>query len=398
MYGREADLWLLNSSRGLEIKNPVGKKVNPEPLVTPNTGSLPLIYRALESGCWWRLSHFGDYGHNYDRELSIHVTCGDLDVKSERFTTYCPEDYMYWGENEVKHAVEPMKEVIALLQKELGETVPPITDHFFIWLCYFFPQASNLDVEHKLSFKDAARNAKPTPSSVQSALDEFHKSREFENSLRKLVSKWETDKRQESKYSKIVAESVRLLAQRSEKETLERLGRDADRFYSITNDYDLRELPKQLVLDLILRTSLEASSYDAGSIADKYVESRVSYRCYGGKTLKVFSSMHGDGASYPTWEEIQLEFTLPDGKVLKLEAKDRPLEVEKLSPVTELLKEGIIQRMGGENIPKIGNLFTAAYFLHALEFDGCFLGEYKKLIPPESEEEWSEEEPEESEP
>ena len=85
--------------------------------------------------------------------------------------------------------------------------------------------------------------------------------------------------------------------------------------------------------------------------------------------------MHGDGASYPTWLEIQLEFILPDGKVLKLEAEDKPLEVEKLSPVTELVKEGIIQRMGGECIPKISNLFTAAYFLQALEFDVGFLGQ-----------------------
>ena len=114
-------------------------------------------------------SYFNDYGHNYDPELSIHITCGDLDVKSEGFARYSPEDYMYWEEEEVRGALEPLKEMRELLQKELGETVPPITDHFFIWLCYFFPDESNLLEENRLSFKGTARNAKPTPASVQSS-------------------------------------------------------------------------------------------------------------------------------------------------------------------------------------------------------------------------------------
>ena len=59
------------------------------------------------------------------------------------FTHNCPDDYQYWKEEEVHEAVEPMKPVVKLLQEELGDTVPPVTDVFFIWLCYFFPHRKN---------------------------------------------------------------------------------------------------------------------------------------------------------------------------------------------------------------------------------------------------------------
>ena len=364
--------------------------------------SVTLHLPSCEKSMVIETSYFDDYGHNYDPELSIHITCGDLDVKSEGFGRYSPEDYIYWEEEEVKGAVEPMEEVRELLQKELGETVPPITDHFFIWLCYFFPDESNLLEENRLSFKETARNAKPSPTSVQSSIDEFHKDREIETNLHKLVSEWETDVQQETKYSKEITETVRLLARRLEAKILERLEGDASRFYHIANDYDLKKLPKQLLLDLLLRTSLEASTYNPGSIANKFVESRVFFKCIGGKVMQVCGSMHGDGAGYPTWDELQLEFSLPDGKVLNFEARDAILQLENLNPVTGILQECISQSMQGEKcIPQIGNLFTAAYFLHTLEFAvalDTFLGSYDELIPSESEEESSAEESEENEP
>ena len=53
--------------------------------------------------------------------------------------------------------------------------------------------------------------------------------------------------------------------------------------------------------------------------------------------------------------------------------------------------------MQGEKIPKIDNLVTAVYFLHALQFseaDGTFLGEHGQLIQSESSEESSSEDSE----
>lgn len=320
------------------------------------------------------------------------------------FTRYCPEDYLYWGEEDIPAAAKPMKPVIQLLQKELGDTTPPITDLFFVWLCFFFPNADNLLDEHKLSFKDAGRNEKPTPGSVQSAIDWFHQNLQAETKFQDLVSGWKSDDEQESKYSKLIVETIHVLSQRAEMKLLQRLQEDAAGFYHIAYDYELKKLPKQLLLDLLLRTSLEASNYSPGSISDKFVKSRVSFRCMGNKVIKLWGGIHGDGASYPSWDRLELKFTLPDGKMLKLDtgyldnrSKERPLPIEQLSPVTELLQEGISVRMQGEKIPEIDNLVTAVYFLHALQFseaDGTFLGEHGQLIQSESSEESSSEDSE----
>ena len=346
-------------------------------------------------------SYFNDYGHNYDPELSIRVTCGDLDVTSQGFARYSPVDYMYWEEKEVAGAVEPMKGVIALLQKELGETVPSITSHFFIWLCYFFPDASNLDEAHRLTFKDAGRNVKPSYASVQPAINEFQQDQQIETKLQRLVAELNREEDQKSKYSCLCAEAVRTLSQRSEAKILKQLEEHAPRFRSIVTDYDMRQVPKQLLLDLVLRTSLEKRGYRPGAIADKYVEGTVYFRCVGGKVMKVHGSMHGDGASYPTWDEMELKFTLPNGDVLSLEGRNRPLQIEDLTPVTELLRQGVSLRMEEEkHIPNFGNLFTAAFFLSALGMNvdsDTFLGRYDKLIPPDSEDDSAAEELSESE-
>ena len=85
---------------------------------------------------------------------------------------------------------ETTTEMTALLQKEIGETIPPMTGYFFIWLCGFFPDALlpnawcfNLLQEHRLRFKDAARNTKPTLASVQCDLDEYHEAQKIETNL-----------------------------------------------------------------------------------------------------------------------------------------------------------------------------------------------------------------------
>ena len=235
------------------------------------------------------------------------------------FTRYCPEDFMYWEEEAIPAAAKPMKPVIQLLQKELGDTTPPITDLFFVWLCFFFPDEGRLLKEYQLSFEDAGRNAKPTPSSVQSAIDWFHQNLQAGTKFQDLVSGWKSEDEQESKYSKMIVETIHILSQRLELKLLQRLQEDAASFYHIVYDYELKKLPKQLLLDLILRTSLGASNYSPGSISDKFVESKVSFRCKGNKIISLWGGMHGDGASYPTWDRLELKFTLPDGKMLTLD-------------------------------------------------------------------------------
>ena len=202
----------------------------------------------------------------------------------------------------------------------------------------------------------------------------------------------------------MAAETAIILAQKSKTNILKRLKEDASRFHGIATHYYMKKLPKQLLLDLILRVSLKESGYDASSIADKCVESTVFFRCPGKKAITVCGSMHGDGAGLPSWDKIELEFTLPDGKVLMLSGENDPLQIEDLSPVTELLRQGFSEQRQGEKLTsKIGNLFTAAFFLSTLEFNvgsETFLGRCnRKVIPSDSEEESSAaESSEESEP
>ena len=338
-------------------------------------------------------SHFGDYGHNYDRELTIRVSCEDLNAESEGFSSYHPEDYMYMVEEEVNGVEECMKGVIEVLQNELGDTVPPINGRFFIWFCFFFPNGSNLNQEQRLRFKDESRNTKPTTASVMSAIHQFHKNLESENSVQKMLSEWEAGEQRDSIYCKVLVETFNLLALRSEAKIFDALQKDAEKFYNIANDYSFEKLPKQLLLQLILRTSLVTSDYNAGSIADKYVQSKVQFKCIGGNSIQVFGGMHGDGASYPTWYEIHLDFTLPDGKVIKLKAEEKPLEIEKLTPVTELVKKSISHGIPEELIPKIGNLLIAVYFITALGFgvEEPFIETDNKLLLSEADEEEEEE-------
>ena len=193
-----------------------------------------------------------------------------------------------------------MKPVVELLQKELGETVPPITNNFFIWLCYFFPHQYTLAVEHKLRFKDLSRNEKPTSGHVQPAIDLFHQNLQAETKLKNLVSEWNNP---DSNLPSLIAETMAVLIQRSETKFLKKLQRDANGFYEIASDLKQKPLPKPLVQDLLLRTELEFSDYSPGTVADKFVESRASFRFSGGKVVKAWGGMRGDGASYPTWDE-----------------------------------------------------------------------------------------------
>ena len=325
---------------------------------------LPSCERSMVIQTWY----FGD--HSHEIALLIQITCGDLTVKSEGFSRSSREEYLSWKLEEVKRAVEPMKPVVELLQKELGETVPPITDDFFLWLCCFFPDKENLMEGNRLRFKDDTRNTKPTQVSVQTAIAEFHKKLQFGDSLKMLLTEWNTQAiewKQSSQYLEMITETISQLSKRSETSILECLGDDASRFYPTVKDPYLWKLPDKVLLELFLRTSLEASAFKPAPIANKNVESRVFFKCLGSKVMKVCGSIHGDGKSIPTWETLQLEFTLPDGKVLKLDA---PLNLNILSPVKDLLQECFNSTMQGKQTG-IDNFRTAVYFLDALEFSSA---------------------------
>ena len=75
---------------------------------------------------------------------------------------------------------------------------------------------------------------KPTVAPVQSAIDHCQMDQHFEASLQKLVSRWESDEEHDSMNSKMIAEIVRLLSQRSEAKILENLLTNTSRFWDIS--------------------------------------------------------------------------------------------------------------------------------------------------------------------
>ena len=288
-------------------------------------------------------------------------------------------------EDEFRDAVASMKPVMELLQKELGKTVPPITNYFFTWLCHFFPDMKNVPNEHKLRFEDPVRNEKPSTDSVESAIHLFHQNLQAKTKMKNLVSIWKNDDEQAPNYFNVIVETIYLLAQRLEVKSLERLEAIASSFYHIVADYDMRLLPKQLLLQLVLRTSLEGSCYiRAAASLSKVIESKASFRCLGSKVVNVWGRLHGNGGTRMTWKKLELQFTLPDGKVLRLNvdaedmdysAKERPSPADQLSPVAALLQEYIDQSTEEDNNIQIHtnnnihtNHFVAVYFLHSLRF------------------------------
>ena len=73
------DPWLLNCLHESEIRRVEQKKANWERPVSPNIEYLPGCDKDLKIDTTIFYDHSGDY----DSELTIHVTWGDLDVKSE---------------------------------------------------------------------------------------------------------------------------------------------------------------------------------------------------------------------------------------------------------------------------------------------------------------------------
>ena len=317
---------------------------------------------------------------------SLRIKCGDLCVKSgSRSDASGPlANFTHWTKEEVERATEPMKSVIELLQEELGETIPPITPFFFLWLCFFFPDKSDLLDDNRLCFKDASRNMKPTRTFVDMVIADYNREFRFEDSLQEMFRKWKSVMLQRNtkmlesdqflkKIPKKIEEALPLLSLRSETKVLEQLKEHYVRFHLIA-DYGvpLQDLDNMVIFDLFSRTSLEKSStYNfCNAIPIKHFENLIMYRCIGGKYMKVWGAMHGDGGR--SWEKIELEFTLPDDKVLKLES---PFNLQILSPVTDILQAGINNNIYYSSLTEQGysqtidNFHTANYFVRALDLN-----------------------------
>ena len=320
---------------------------------------------------------------------SLIINCGDLSVRSihRLGDSFRPLDnFVHWTKEEVERATGPMTSVIELLQEELGETIPPLTPYFFLWLCFFFPDKSDLLDGNRLCFKDASRNMKPTHTSVDMVIADYNRELRFKDSLQEMFRKWKSVMLQRNtkmleseqllqKIPKKIEETLPLLSLRSEAKVLVQL-KEHYRWFHYIAVYciALQDLDNEVIFDLFSRTSLERSSiyklYNA--IPIKHFENLVLYRCIGGKYMKVWGAMHGDGRR--SWEKIELEFTLPDDKVLKLES---PFNLPILGPVTDILQEGIDNNIYYSSLTeqghsqRINDFHTASYFLRTLDFNAA---------------------------
>lgn len=331
-------------------------------------------------------SYIFDYGKRFDPEVHIGVNCGDLNVSSESSSKQTIENHLTWKEEEVRKAVEPMRPVITLLQNELGKTIPSITYQFFLWFCYFFPDKGNLPEEHRLRFSDPGRNIKPSPATVQVAVDLFHQTLQAEAKVQKLLHGWQNCHQEESPYSKMIVETIDLLACRRQPLLPKSIDCSIDRLFHVA--WAMGSAPKQLLLDAILRTTVEKSMFTPDKIAENVVEDIVFFKCVGyTNVMTVHGCMYGPNEGWKSWHKLQLDFALPTGEAIHLDTGCVPehqrgskaLAVEQLSPVTQLIQKGINLRMANdkERIPRVSNIFTAVYFMHSLEFSNAittFLG------------------------
>ncbi len=190
-------------------------------------------------GCGKNMSLNGIFSYdpgqiNRDSGFYIYVNCGELDVDTDGATSESflavPVEYRNWKEEEMSAVIYRLKPMIKILQTELGETVPPVTNQFFFWLCFFFTDTEQIERhEQKLYFKEAYRNGQPTPAFVQAARE--LSVQQAESKFQKSASEWKNGAQSSS--SNMILEAIDLLAHRSEAKLLKSLDEEVVKFYNM---------------------------------------------------------------------------------------------------------------------------------------------------------------------
>ncbi|XP_028519430.1 uncharacterized protein LOC110253870 isoform X1 [Exaiptasia diaphana] len=336
-----------------------------------------------------------DCNGNYITDI-FKISCESLKIKNAQFVdVIIPSDngMNQWNEFMIDRVVKPaMKPVIELLQKELGDTVPPITDKFFVWMCFRFPR---LKEEHRIYFKDEAKNAMPSVESLQPILELYRKNKA--QLIKKHIEQWLQNEKDVFHFANHIASALEFFAQKSQTAILRQLREDVERFSNVVSDYGLGKTPKKMMLDLVNRTTIFIGNLTAEAVANNHVNNKTQFRMKGGSVMKIDGGMHGDGASFLTWYELYMNFSLPDGSKVELPKTNfmdlsGSIEhkgfIKRLSLITEILQECIDESMKDEeNIPKIGNIFTFYYFLQVMQFSKIkSFFQFYLLDPFESEE------------
>jgi hypothetical protein len=170
-----------------------------------------------------------DPEYDDDQLMFIRVKCGqDMDVKTNNFPDVSAHGYRQWAWSDTRAALEDIRPAINLLQDELGQTEYPIIDtDFFIWLSFFSFTEEYYKHDGRLKFTNSVNNDKPTPESVQPALERYHQNQPEEYVNKEVVSKWKQqlyqDKINPIERIKTLVDLVVCLIQRSEMKAVEKL-------------------------------------------------------------------------------------------------------------------------------------------------------------------------------
>lgn len=343
--------------------------------------------------------------------LSLHITCGESLHSYQGSMSMLPNEYLTWDIVEKKKIIQQMEPALELLQKELGKTIPLITPNFFVWLCLFFTADNELPEKDQLSFKDSVMNEKPTldsfnglfaPNICQLAEEKFKDSGS---------QYWEKYFGQAENANQL-KDTLQTLASQGETQMLKELKGQFSRFAPIAKEfchYSSMPFLKKALLGLFQRTTFNSTDVFIPP-EKKEFENEVFFQLRNGSVLKVFGKIIFIGNKFKYDRKLEIKFLLPNGEVIELNTLQTvdniygystmyqgkgcwmglpnpmlkwPIFVEGLSPVTRLLQECINHSLQGEeDVPEIYNIFTALYFLAALDCTEV-IGQFREVLDVE---------------
>lgn len=385
----------------------------------PKYSSLAWEFTIHLPGCDEYMTFYTNYTHPNDPVevsvganrlgLALHIHYGESFHSYQGSIDMLPTEYLTWNSAEKKKIIQEMEPAIDLLQRELGETTPLIAPNLFLWLCLLFVADNQLPEKDRLKFKDSVLNEKPTLKSFN-ALFAPNICQVAEEKFKSSGSKhWEMYFSQNRENANHLKDTLQALASQGKTQLLKDLKGLLNRFAPIAKEfchYASKPFLKKALLGFFQRTTFNSTNSFIPP-AKKEFENEVIFKLNDGNVLKVHGRMIFNGNKFSYDRKLEIQFLLPTGEVIELETLQNvtqiygysdvfrgkgcwmglpnpmlkwPFFVEELSPVTRLLQKCINHSLQGEDdVPQIHNMFTALYFLAAL--DGTeVIGQFRDVL------------------
>lgn len=221
-------------------------------------------------------------GDDGSSEVTIQIICGDVCVECCVAVKLLAESFRDLSEDEIRKITTPLRPAIDIIQAELGSTTFAIAGRFFVWFCNFFLSKTVVELkdEEKLSFLNDEKNQKPTFLEAQQTFAMTHSL----DNIDQAVEKWRNEGL-EFIYPEILINTLKELVYRKSKKTVEKLKDDISIFYSILTTYDFRTFPKEMMMDLFVRTRTLTNYVSVTTDMSRKVQSSVVIFLKGGKSM-----------------------------------------------------------------------------------------------------------------